>query len=237
MFSVATFVLIGAVVLTGFGLGWCARQRIAPRYVRRADARRFAREFAELVEGTELDLTALRGPGHDAHDGSASEAAAVSEGADGSEASAKSAQPAQSSQSARLAPSAAEAVYAAFVEPTNDVALLTPKPLSLADQDYYAASWQNVRGEFSASPASGLLLASHLTANLLLNRGLLPVDTARPTVLPESWTFPSAKAYREALRISARTDDERVPADELSWALQQFSDFYFEMLTLAAVPE
>jgi hypothetical protein len=228
MFSAVTFVLTGAVVLAGFGLGWCARQRIAPRYVRRADARRFAREFAELVEGTELDLTALRGPGHGAHDGSASEAATVSEG---------SARSAGSATSAQAAPPAVEAVYAAFIEPTNDAALLTPKPLSLADQDYYAASWQNVRGEFAASPASGLLLASHLTANLLLNRGLLPADTARPTMLPESWTFPSAHAYREALRISARTDDERVPADELGRALQQFSDFYFEMLTLAAVPE
>ena len=186
-----------AVVLAGLGLGWCAHRVIGPRYLRRASARRFAREFAHLVEGTELDLAAMRGPGH----GSPAAAAA------------------------------------AFAEPTNDVALLDPKPLSLEDQDYYAASWRNVQGEFAESPPSALVLASHLTANLLLNRGLLPTDTARPTVLPDSWTFPSARGYREALRISARTDREEVPETELTWALQQFEDFYFEMLTLAAAAE
>src|SRR6266700_2354250 len=195
MSPAATVVLIAAVVLAGLGLGWCARHVIGPRYLRRTAARRFAREFADLVEGTDLDLAAMRGPGHGV------------------------------------------AAAAAFAEPTNDVALLDPKPLSLEDQDYYAASWRNVQGEFAASPPSALVLATHLTANLLLNRGLLSADTARPTVLPESWTFPSARGYREALRISARTDGEEVPEAELTWALQQFEDFYFEMLTLAATAE
>jgi hypothetical protein len=195
MSPAATVVLIAAVVLAGLGLGWCARHVIGPRYLRRTAARRFAREFADLVEGTDLDLAAMRGPGHGG------------------------------------------AVAATFAEPTNDVRLLDPKPLSLEDQDYYAASWRNVQGEFAASPPSSLVLATHLTANLLLNRGLLPPDTARPTVLPDSWTFPSARAYREAARISARTDAEDVPEAELTWALQQFEDFYFEMLTLAAAAE
>jgi hypothetical protein len=195
MSSAETVVLIAAVVLAGLGLGWCARHVIGPRYVRRAAARRFAREFAHLVQGTELDLAAMRGPGH------------------------------------------GDAAAAAFAEPTNDVALLDPKPLSLEDQDYYAASWRNVQGEFAESPPSALVLATHLTANLLLNRGLLPTDTARPTMLPESWTFPSARGYREALRISARADDEEVPEAELTRALQQFEDFYFEMLTLSAAAE
>jgi hypothetical protein len=91
-----------------------------------------------------------------------------------------------------------------------------------------------VQGEFAVNAPSALLLATHLTANLLLNRGLLPADTARPTELPAAWTFPSALGYREALRISARTDHETVPEDELTRALAQFEDFYFEMLTLAA---
>ena len=188
-------VVITAVVLAGFGLGWCARHVIAPRYVRRATARRFAREFAELVQGTELDLAALRGPAH------------------------------------------GSAAAAAYAEPVSDIAELEPKPLSLEDQDYYAASWQNVQGEFSTSPSSALLLATHLTANLLLNRGLLPADTARPRLLPETWQFPSAQGYREALSISARTNEEIVPEPELTRALRQFEDFYFEMLTLAAAAE
>jgi hypothetical protein len=195
MSSAESVVLFAAVVLAGLGLGWCARHVIGPRYVRRSAARRFAREFAHLVEGTELDLAAMRGPGH------------------------------------------GDAAVAAFAEPKNDAALLDPKPLSLEDQDYYAASWRNVQGEFAESPPSALVLATHLTANLLLNRGLLPSDTARATILPESWTFPSARGYREALRISARTDHEELPEAELSRALKQFEDFYFEMLTLSAAAE
>jgi hypothetical protein len=116
-------------------------------------------------------------------------------------------------------------------EPTNDVALLAPKPLSIEDQDYYAASWRNVQGEFSQSPPSGLMLATHLTANLLLNRGLLPADTARPTRLPESWTFPTARGYRDALRISM---DKHPAQADLARALGLFEDFYWEMLTLTA---
>ena len=122
---------------------------------------------------------------------------------------------------------------AAYSERASDAAVLEAKTLSIADQDYYAASWRNVRGEFTVSPPSALVLATHLTANLLLNRGLLPVDTARPTLLPETWTFASAQGYRDALSVCARTDDEVVPKDELTKALTQFEDFYFEMLTLS----
>lgn len=185
-------------MLAGVGLGWWARHVLGPRYVRRAAAHRFAREFASLVEGTELDLAALRGP---AHHGSLA------------------------------------ATSAAYAEAMKDVSMLTPKALSLEDQDYYASSWRNVQGEFAEDPASALLLAAHLTANLLLNRGLLPADTARPRILPESWTFPSARGYREAMRISARMANEDVPQAELTRALAQFEDFYFEMLTLAAAAE
>ncbi|HET9168569.1 MAG TPA: hypothetical protein VFN97_04000 [Actinospica sp.] len=189
--SALTFIAIAALVLAGLGLNWCARRLIGPQYARRAAARRFAREFAELAAGTELDLAALRGPAH------------------------------------------GSAAMAAYAEPTSDVRLLEPRTLSLEDQDYYATSWRNVRGEFAVSPPSALVLATHLTANLLLNRGLLPVDTARPTLLPETWTFASARGYRDALGVCSRTDAEDVPKDELTKALTQFEDFYFEMLTLS----
>jgi hypothetical protein len=196
MSSPVVFVVIAAAaVLAGAGLGWGARQIVGSRYVKRAAARRFAREFAELVERTELDLTALRGPSHE---------------------------------------HVAVATAGYYTESTTDVGMLAPRPLSPQDQDYYAASWQNVQGEFARDPSSGLLLATHLTANLLLNRGLVPIDTARPTELPESWTFPSADGYRQALDISARTESQTVPAAALERALAQFEDFYFEMLTLAA---
>jgi len=203
--TATTVVLVaGAAALTGVMLGWGGRQLARPRFARRAATRRFAREFAALVDGTELDWATLRGPGHGDSGGD--------------------------SQVASLAASAA-----AFVEPTDDVSMLAPKPLSLQDQEYYATSWRNVRGEFIQSPPSALLLAAHLTANLLLNRGLVPVDTARPRVLPESWTFPTARGYRDAMRISAKGND--VGAEDLQRALGLFEDFYWEMLTLSAAVE
>ena len=212
--SATTVVLIAvAAVLAGITLGWGGRRvALQKRLVRRAAERRFAREFAALVDGTELDWAALRGPGHGP----------------------------SASSSFSSSSSSTIGAAAAFADPTDDVAMLTPRALSPADQDYYAASWRNVRGEFAAYPPSGLMLAMHLTANLLLNRGLLPVDTARPTMLPESWTFASARGYRDALRISARTDSDRresVTAAELNRAMELYEDFYWEMLTLTAAVE
>jgi hypothetical protein len=214
--SATTVVLIAvAAVLAGITLGWGGRRvALQKRLMRRAAERRFAREFAALVDGTELDWAALRGPGH-GHGSSGSASASASS-------------------------SSTISAAAAFADPTDDVAMLTPRALSPADQDYYAASWRNVRGEFAAYPPSGLMLAMHLTANLLLNRELLPADTARPTMLPESWTFASARGYRDALRISARTDSDRregVTAAELNRAMELYEDFYWEMLTLTAAVE
>jgi hypothetical protein len=217
--SATTVVLIAvAAVLAGITLGWGGRRvALQKRLVRRAAERRFAREFAALVDGTELDWSSLRGPGH------------------GPSASTSSWFSSSSSSTFSSSSSSTISAAAAFADPTDDVAMLTPRALSAADQDYYAASWRNVRGEFAAYPPSGLMLAMHLTANLLLNRGLLPVDTARPTMLPESWTFASARGYRDALRISARTESDRhesVTAAELNRAMELYEDFYWEMLTL-----
>lgn len=126
---------------------------------------------------------------------------------------------------------ASAAAARSLVEPTSDVAVLTPKNLSQEDQEYYASSWQNVCGEFAESPASALELARHLTGNLLLNRGLVPADTARPSELPASWTFSTACGYRQALRTSSQNEAE------LRRALALIEDFYWEMLTLSTVPE
>jgi hypothetical protein len=116
---------------------------------------------------------------------------------------------------------------------------LKPLPLSERDHAYYLASWGNVVGEFARSPASALLLAQHLTANLLVNRGLVPADTARPTRLPESWDFPSARGYARARHIGERAETQAargrsVRTLDLSDALRMFEAFYFEMLELEA---
>jgi len=216
MSSTVTVVAIAAgAALVGAGLGWGGRRVAWPQYARRAAARRFAREFAALVRGTDLDLATLRGPG-------------CADGHGGGYGAGSGGRASQGFASAAVG----------FVEPTADTSMLAPRALSLEDQDYYAESWRNVEGEFAECPASALLLATHLTANLLLNRGLLPADTARPSVLPESWAFPSARGYRDALRISARMDEGGgVTEAELTTALGLFEDFYWEMLTLTAAAE
>lgn len=118
-----------------------------------------------------------------------------------------------------------------------DPAELNPLPLSERDRAYYLASWGNVVGEFARSPASALLLAQHLTANLLVNRGLVPADTARPTRLPESWDFPTARGYARARHIGERAETQAahghgVRTLDLSDALRMFEAFYMEMLEL-----
>ena len=109
------------------------------------------------------------------------------------------------------------------------------KPLGPDDLDYYATSWRNIRGQFERHPASALRLARHLTANLLINRGLVPADTARPSRLPAGWVFPSARGYRDATAISERAETAAdVPAaTEMAHALSLFEDFYWEILALA----
>ncbi|WP_034272078.1 hypothetical protein [Actinospica robiniae] len=118
-----------------------------------------------------------------------------------------------------------------------DPAELNPLPLSERDRAYYLGSWGNVIGEFSRSPASALLLAQHLTANLLVNRGLVPADTARPTRLPESWDFPSARGYARARHIGERAETQAAHGRglrtlDLADALRMFEAFYMEMLEL-----
>jgi hypothetical protein len=138
--------------------------------------------------------------------------------------------------------------FAAPADHARNLALRA-RPLSPDDIEYYTTSWRNIRGQFLRYPVSALRLARHLTANLLINRGLVPADTARPSRLPEGWAFPSARGYRAALEIAAQAEAaDEVPATvdgeeavgapthtELARALALFEDFYWEILALAPV--
>lgn len=120
---------------------------------------------------------------------------------------------------------------------------LRAKALSPDDIEYYATSWRNIRGQYLRYPVSALRLARHLTANLLINRGLVPANAVRPSRLPDGWAFPSACGYRDALEIAAKaeaaSEDPRIPEGEvptdteLARALALFEDFYWEILALA----
>lgn len=230
---------ISLAAFAGLALGWSA-----DRLVRRNPKRRFAREFAALVADTPIDWDALRGPGPDGDEaGGEGGVATVADTDD-------------------RALAMRAALLESFAAPASHAEDLSSraKALSADDLEYYATSWRNIRGQFMKYPASALRLARHLTANLMLNRGLVPADTARPSELPEGWTFPTARGYREALRIAATAEaagpvagtaaaaaasasgvpgasetDGPVSVDELTRALNLFEDFYWEILALAPV--
>ncbi|HEV2640253.1 MAG TPA: hypothetical protein VGX23_34290 [Actinocrinis sp.] len=123
----------------------------------------------------------------------------------------------------------------------RDASNLHPKPLAAADRVLYTSSWQQVKTEFAESPAGALQTAEHLTADLLMTRGLVPAGTLRPAVLPQSWSFHTAQGYRQAQRISARTSARAsrlpgtdVPPAEMATAMALFEAFFQEMLTISA---
>jgi hypothetical protein len=123
----------------------------------------------------------------------------------------------------------------------RDSANLRPKPLGVSDWIYYTSCWQQVKGEFAESPADSLHMAEHLTANLLMTRGLVPVGALQPAVLPVEWSFRSAQGYRVAQRISSRTNarasrlsgPQTVAPADLANALSLFEAFFREMLTIS----
>lgn len=128
-----------------------------------------------------------------------------------------------------------ETAHPAPTVPAESASTLEARALSQQDIEYYADSWRNVSGEFSVSPSCGLSMAEHMTANLLLNRGLVPADTSHPSKIPDTWTFATARGYRQAQHIAAQADDARKDADsqaEYTDALRLFEAFYREVLEL-----
>jgi hypothetical protein len=119
---------------------------------------------------------------------------------------------------------------------------LTARPLTDADLEYYASCWEHIESEFGEAPAIALDLAEHLTANLLLTRGLTPGDSPQPSALPEAWAFPSARGYREAQALCARVQDTgapgpQLPTSRLRSALSLYRAFFEEILALPATRE
>jgi hypothetical protein len=105
-----------------------------------------------------------------------------------------------------------------------------PATLAAADRDYYATCWTHIIGTFAESPATALDLATHLTANLLLHRGLADADSERPGDLPADWRFPTAEGYREAQRITQDARVVELPAHEMSKALMLYRALFEEVL-------
>jgi hypothetical protein len=139
--------------------------------------------------------------------------------------------------------------------PAAEAARLAAGPLSAADLQYYAHCWKHIESEFGQSPAAALDLAEHLTANLLLTRHLAPADAPEPSELPETWSFPSARGYRQAQEVCARAlavrsqelqeqeqrgqeqpeqpeQEQELPSSRLRTALGLYRAFFEEILAL-----
>lgn len=131
-------------------------------------------------------------------------------------------------------PGAVPTAARAAVKPAQ----LAAGPLNAADLRYYESCWDHIESEFGESPAEALDLAEHLTANLLLTRGLAPADSPQPSELPATWSFPSARGYRQAQRECARAlaampqAQQQLPTSRLRTALGLYRAFFEEIINL-----
>jgi hypothetical protein len=109
--------------------------------------------------------------------------------------------------------------------------LTAPVEISASDVEYYQTCWGHILGTFAHWPAVGLDLAETLTANLMLNRGVVPRGCEQPEVLPSQWRFATAQGYREAQDIAERAGIGELPRQELSKALLLYRALFEEVLT------
>ena len=113
-----------------------------------------------------------------------------------------------------------------------DCASLTaPVGVSASDLEYYQTCWGHILGTFAHWPAVGLDLAETLTANLMLNRGVVPRGSEQPEELPAQWRFATAQGYREAQHIAERAGTGELPPRELWKALLLYRALFEEVLT------
>lgn len=124
-----------------------------------------------------------------------------------------------------------EAELPAHVYDWDCADLTAPMAVSASDLEYYQTCWRHILGTFAHWPAVGLDLAETLTANLMLNRGVVPRGCEQPAELPYQWTFATAQGYREAQSIAARADTEDLPRRELSKALLLYRAMFEDVLT------
>ncbi|HEY3872591.1 MAG TPA: hypothetical protein VGM10_29820 [Actinocrinis sp.] len=111
-----------------------------------------------------------------------------------------------------------------------------PIELPASDHEYYETCWTHIIGTFEESPGAALDLAGHLTANLLLNRGIADAGSERPGELPAQWRFPTAEGYRVAQHIVEASRVIDLPTQELSKALMLYRALFEEVLAAPTSP-
>ncbi|MEY9933077.1 hypothetical protein ABH926_007730 [Catenulispora sp. GP43] len=107
------------------------------------------------------------------------------------------------------------------------------EPISANDRDFYASSWEHIRGGFLDDPVVALSSAEQLIARLLEARGY-PVDDRGEQLALLSVQHGRAMAdYRQALWVSERmrTDPASMPTEVKREALMQYQTLFEDLLT------
>lgn len=112
------------------------------------------------------------------------------------------------------------------------------RPVSEADQEFYAAAWEHVQGEFVDSPALALGNAERLISRLLDATGYPGDDPDERVALLSVEHADALGGYRRAQRISEFTSrtSEPVPTEELRQALLWYHTLFDELLATPGAP-
>jgi hypothetical protein len=106
------------------------------------------------------------------------------------------------------------------------------EPVSADDRDFYATSWDHVRGGFLDDPAVALSGAEQLIARLLEATGYPADDRGEQLALLSVQHGHALPEYRQALWVSerVRTDPASMPTEVKREALMQYQTLFEDLL-------
>lgn len=106
------------------------------------------------------------------------------------------------------------------------------EPVSVEDQDFYAASWERVHGGFHDDPAAALDSAEQLVARLLAARGYPAEDRDLQLALLSVQHGDTVAGYRQAAWAGERlrVNPARVTTEQMRAALMEYQTFFADLL-------
>ncbi|WP_194892512.1 hypothetical protein [Catenulispora pinisilvae] len=107
------------------------------------------------------------------------------------------------------------------------------EPISANDRDFYATSWQHIRGGFLEDPGVAVTSAAQLLARLLEAKGYPGDDQGEQLALLSVQYGPALADYRQALWVSERlrSDPASMPTEVKREALMQYQTLFEDLLT------
>ncbi|MBS2533639.1 hypothetical protein KGQ20_12745 [Catenulispora sp. NF23] len=107
------------------------------------------------------------------------------------------------------------------------------EPISANDREFYATSWQHIRGGFLDDPGVAVTSAAQLLTRLLEARGYPVDDQGEQLALLSVQHGPALADYRQALWVSERlrTNPASMPTEAKREALMQYQTLFEDLLT------